>query len=190
MNDFTFYFTLGIEHISGWSAFDHLLFLVALAAGYSVLQWRKVLLLVTAFTIGHALALGFSVLKIVEIPSYWVELLIAASIMVTALSGLLFSQKKKIFNKLSYSLSLLFGLVHGLGFATTIIYMLPADLSALWPICFFNLGLEVVQISAVLFILLLRYVLLKITALSEAQWVVTVEAMALAGGLWLFLFRL
>ena len=190
MSDFTFYFTLGIEHISGWSAFDHILFLTALAAGYSILQWRRVLVLVTAFTIGHATALALSVFNIIDIPNYWVELLIAASIVITAACVLIFGQKKNGSKKLSYALALVFGLVHGLGFATSLIFIIPSGQSAILPICYFNLGLETVQIAVVLIILLLKFLILKFTGCNERQWLVFIEIIALVVGLWLFISRM
>ena len=76
MNDFTFYLNLGWHHIISWDALDHILFIVALAAIYLVKDWKQVIVLVTAFTIGHSLTLALSVYDIVRVNSKWVEFLI------------------------------------------------------------------------------------------------------------------
>jgi hypothetical protein len=92
MGDFGFYFRLGWEHIISTDALDHQLFIAALAAIYLLKDWRQVLILVTAFTIGHSLTLALSVLDIVRFPTNWVEFLIPLTIVITAISNLF--QKK------------------------------------------------------------------------------------------------
>src|SRR5438270_4001604 len=88
MSDFGFYFTIGWEHIINKEALDHIYFIMALAAIYLLKDWRQVLILVTAFTIGHTITLALSTLKLVAVPSKWVEFLIPCTILVTAISNL------------------------------------------------------------------------------------------------------
>src|SRR5437762_7109022 len=88
MSDFGFYFRLGWEHIISWNALDHQLFILSLAAIYLLKEWKQVLVLVTAFTIGHSLTLALSVLNIIRMNSGIVEFLIACTIIVTAISNL------------------------------------------------------------------------------------------------------
>ena len=92
MAEFRFYFSLGWGHIMSWEALDHLLFITALAAIYLLKDWKQVLVLVTAFTLGHSLTLALSVLDIIRFPSNWVEFLIPCTIVITAISNLF--QKK------------------------------------------------------------------------------------------------
>ena len=86
MSDFGFYFSLGWEHIISWNALDHQLFILALAAIYLLKDWRQVLVLVTAFTIGHSLTLALTVLNIIHFPSAWIEFLIPCTIVATAIT--------------------------------------------------------------------------------------------------------
>ena len=92
MNDVGFYFRIGWEHIISWDALDHLLFIAALAAIYLLKDWKQVLILITAFTIGHSLTLALSVFDIIRFNSKWEEFLIPCTIIVTAFSNLF--QKK------------------------------------------------------------------------------------------------
>ena len=129
MSDFNFYFGLGWEHIMSWDALDHLLFIAALAAIYLLKDWKQVLILVTAFTLGHSLTLALSVMDVFRFPSNWVEFLIPCTIVVTAISNLF---QKKFTTKsirINYFLALFFGLIHGMGFANTIRFMLANDQS-------------------------------------------------------------
>ncbi len=84
MGDFGFYFGLGWEHIISADALDHQLFIAAIATIYLLKDWKQVLILVTAFTVGHSLTLALSVLDIVRFPTNWVEFLIPVTIVITA----------------------------------------------------------------------------------------------------------
>lgn len=83
------YFQLGWQHIINWEGYDHILFVIALSAIYLLRDWRKVLVLVTAFTVGHSITLALSVLNIIRIPASLVEFLIPVTICVTAISNIL-----------------------------------------------------------------------------------------------------
>ena len=153
MTDFTFYFHLGWKHIISLDALDHLLFITALAALYSFAQWREVLVLVTAFTIGHSLTLALSVYNMIRVDSVLVEFLIPLTIVITAALNLMKRNSSRLW--LNYILALFFGLIHVLGFANTIRFMLASDQQIGIPLFSFNLGLEVGQIVVVLILLLL-----------------------------------
>lgn len=172
MNDFGFYFQLGWQHIISWEALDHILFVLALSAIYLLTDWRQVLVLVTAFTIGHSLTLALSTLQLITVPSAWVEFLIPCTIVFTACSNLFiktFSTKAIRFN---YFLALFFGLVHGLGFANTLRFLLAQDQSFGWALFGFNLGLEAGQIVIVFFILLASLLVVQFLKMSRRHWVV------------------
>ena len=89
MNDFELYFDMGWQHIISWEALDHILFIIALAAIYLAKNWKQVLVLVTAFTIGHSLTLALSVYDIIRFSGKWVEFLIPCTIIATALFNFL-----------------------------------------------------------------------------------------------------
>src|SRR5476649_420565 len=110
MSDFAFYFKLGWEHIISKDALDHQLFILALACVYTIKDIRKVLILVTAFTIGHSLTLALSVYDVIRFPSKWVEFLIPCTIFITALNNLFQVNYADKSAKINYYLALSFGL--------------------------------------------------------------------------------
>lgn len=171
MEDFWFYFGLGWEHIISPDALDHQLFIAALAAIYLLKDWKQVLILVTAFTIGHSLTLALSVLDIVRFSAKWVEFLIPVTIVITAFSNLF--QKKFTARSVSinYILALLFGLIHGMGFANSIRFMMARDQSLGWSLFGFNLGLEAGQIVVVIVLLAIAYLVVNVIKVSRRDWV-------------------
>lgn len=179
MNDFAFFFDLGWEHIISADALDHQLFILALAAIYLVNDWKKVLILVTAFTIGHSLTLILSTYEIIKASTKWVEFLIPLSIVVTALLNLVKTEKHYGQYRLQYWLALFFGLIHGLGFANTIRFMLADSQSITVPLLSFNIGLEAGQLVVVGMILLLSYFVVNRLKLKRKWWVWGLSAIAL-----------
>src|SRR5688572_28649722 len=177
MRDFGFYFRLGWEHIISTDALDHQLFIAALAAIYLLQDWRQVLILVTAFTVGHSLTLALSVLDIVRFPSNWVEFLIPVTIVITAFSNLF--QKKFTSSSVSinYFMALFFGLIHGMGFANTLRFMLAKDQNLGWSLFGFNLGLEVGQIVVVMMLLLVAHIIVNLFKVKRKEWVIFLSAM-------------
>lgn len=176
MQDFLFYLKLGWEHIISLDALDHQLFVLALIAVYSYSDWKKILVLVTAFTIGHSVTLALSILDIVRVPSAWVEFLIPLTIVLTALGNILMKNKKQSQSKLNYYLALFFGLIHGMGFANTARVMIAKSQSIALPLLGFNVGLEVGQIAIVLGILILLFILLNIFKVNKKDWILFVSS--------------
>lgn len=176
MNDFGLYFGLGWDHIMSWDALDHLLFITALAAIYVPKDWKQVLILVTAFTIGHSLTLVLSVLDILRFPSNWVEFLIPCTIVVTAISNLFQKKFTPRSIRINYFLALFFGLIHGLGFANAIRFMLASDQNLGWGLFAFNVGLEAGQIVVVAVILLAAQAILSTFKILRREWVIFLSA--------------
>src|SRR5690242_19326016 len=115
MQDFTIYFKLGIDHILTLGALDHILFVTALCLRYLWKDWKKVVVLVTAFTIGHSLTLALSALGFIKVNLSWIEFLIPLTIAATCVTNIFqknTEQKKQV--SLIYILALFFGLIHGL----------------------------------------------------------------------------
>ena len=183
MSDFSFYFRFGWEHIISRDALDHQLFILALAAIYTIKDWKQVLILVTAFTIGHSITLFLSVKELVTISSRWVEFLIPCTIVFTAITNLFQKKFTPKSIRINYFLALFFGLIHGLGFANNIRMALANDQSLGWGLFGFNLGLEAGQIIVVLLILGLAYFVLNVIKANRREWVIFASACAFSIGL-------
>lgn len=179
MNNLGFYFDLGWHHIIAWGAIDHLLFILALSAIYLIGNWKQVLILVTAFTIGHSVTLALSVYDLVRANDNWVEFLIPCTIAVTAIFNLLQKDFKPRSLRLNYILALFFGLIHGLGFANAIRFMMAKDQSIGWSLFGFNIGLEAGQLLVVLLILLASYGVVNKAGLNRKWWVWGLSVFAL-----------
>jgi len=176
LQDFLFYFKLGWAHIVSLDALDHQLFILALVAVYTAKNLKQVLILVTAFTIGHSLTLLLSVLDVIRFSSNWVEFLIPCTIFITALNNLF----KKDFSakavQTNYYLALVFGLIHGMGFANSVRMMLAKDQNIGWGLFGFNVGLEVGQIFFVAIILCATWLGLSFFRFKRREWVIFLSA--------------
>lgn len=179
MNDFGFYFTIGWQHILSFDALDHQLFILALTVLYTLKDWKKVLILVTAFTIGHSITLALSTLNILTVPSQIIEFLIPCTIIITAAANI----TKPIWGhksiQLNYFFAMFFGLIHGLGFANALQFMLAKDQSLGWSLLSFNLGLEAGQIAVVIILLLLAHLFLFYLNVNRRYWIVSISAIVL-----------
>lgn len=176
MSDFRFYFGWGWHHIMSWGALDHLLFIAALATIYLLKDWKQVLILVTAFTIGHSLTLALSVLDIIRFPSDWVEFLIPCTIVATAISNLFQKKFTPRSIRINYFLALFFGLIHGMAYANGMRFMLAKDQSLGWSLFGFNVGLELGQIIVVVIILLISWAILRFLNINRRDWVIFLSA--------------
>ena len=180
MGDFSFYFGLGWQHIISPDAIDHILFIIVLAAIYMIDEWKQVLILVTAFTIGHSLTLALSVLDIVRLPDHWVEFLIPCTIVITSITNLFQKRFNKRSLKLNYYLALFFGLVHGMGFANALRFILAKDQQLELALFAFNVGLEVGQLLVVLIILVLAFIFIKQFKVNRREWTLFLSAAVFA----------
>ncbi|SKB73982.1 HupE / UreJ protein [Soonwooa buanensis] len=190
MSDFLFYLNLGWEHIISLDALDHQLFVLALVAVYSYNDWKKILVLVTAFTIGHSVTLALSVFNLLKVPSNWVEFLIPLTIAITALDNILMRNNQKSLMKMNYYLALFFGLIHGMGFANTARMMLAKEQSIFVPLLGFNIGLELGQIVVVFAILIILFILLNIFKVNKKDWIMFVSSGVFALALQMTLERI
>ena len=180
MQDFGFYFKIGWHHIISWNALDHLLFIAALSAIYVLKDWKQVLILVTAFTIGHSLTLALSVFDIIRFSSIWVEFLIPCTIVITAFSNLFQKKFTPRSIRINYFLALSFGLIHGMGFANVLRIMLAKDQSLGWDLLGFNLGLEAGQIVVVISLLIVAAIILSLFRVNRREWVIFLSAAVLS----------
>ena len=170
MHDFPLYFELGWQHILDWKGYDHILFVMVLCGTYLLSDWRKVLVLVTAFTIGHSITLALSVLKIIHVKTDLIEFLIPVTILITAASNILAGKSKPRGVQLKYILALFFGLIHGLGFSNYLNSILGKSTNIVAELFAFNVGLEFGQIIIVSGILLVSFILINIFKIKKWDW--------------------
>jgi len=171
MQDFGIYFQLGIQHLLDFSGYDHILFVIALSSSYLIADWRKVIVLVTAFTVGHSLTLVLSVFNLIRVNATLVELLIPLTIVITAFSNVVKRQRRQAGNDwLNYGYALFFGLIHGLGFSNYLRSLLGQENSLAGPLFAFNLGLEVGQLAVVFAVLVLSFIVTGVFAVHRRNW--------------------
>ncbi len=172
MHPFEFYLKLGFEHIADIAAYDHILFLVALCAVYRIEEWKKILILVTAFTIGHSITLVLVSLDIFSIPSNIIKFLIPLTIFLTALHNVLGADKSDTTFKMkrNYAMALFFGMIHGMDFSNYFkaLIMDPSDIVV--PLLGFNIGIELGQLLIVLFIVGIAFLFLNILKVKHREW--------------------
>jgi hypothetical protein len=183
VSEFALYLRLGATHIADLAGYDHILFVAALAVSYPPAAWRRLALLVTAFTVGHSLTLVLSTLGWVRVSASLIEALIPATILATAaLQGWTYRQPRLDGGaddgrlSLRFVLATGFGLVHGLGFSTFLRALLGAEESLLLPLFAFNVGLELGQLVILAAVLLLGAVASRALGLSRRAWVLSVAA--------------
>lgn len=168
MTLFELYLRLGFKHIIDINGYDHIVFILALCAGYSFTQFRKILILVTAFTIGHSITLALSTLKIISISTSLVEFLIPVTILITAISNLFYSNKGK--GQFIYLITVFFGLIHGLGFSNYLKALIGKESNILTPLLAFNVGLEIGQILIVVVQFLVLFIAITFFKMNHRNW--------------------
>jgi hypothetical protein len=183
MSEFQLYFGLGKDHILDYkNGYDHILFVVALCALYIGRDWKKILILVTAFTIGHSITLALSTLKIVNVKADLIEFLIPLTIFITAGSNL-FKNENNISDspmQMNYFYASFFGLIHGLGFSNYLKSILGKNESIITQLFAFNLGLEFGQIIIVVLFMSVCFILVDLFGLNRRDWKMVISS-AVAG---------
>ncbi|WP_256006999.1 HupE/UreJ family protein [Pedobacter deserti] len=170
MRDFNLYFELGWQHILDWQGYDHILFVLVLCGIYTAKDWKQVLILVTAFTVGHSVTLALSALRLLSVNTALVEFLIPVTIAITALSNIASKKTKPKGLGLKYTLALLFGLIHGLGFSNYLKSLLGKSTNIVLELFAFNIGLEFGQILIVIAALLLSFILISLVKIKRWDW--------------------
>lgn len=179
MSEFWIYFQIGLKHVLDIHAYDHVLFLIALTIPYAFKDWKRILLLVSVFTIGHTLALLLSVFGIIAIKVNIVEFLIPVTILITAFFHLFTAGKasKNESINLIFFVTLFFGIIHGLGFSNYFKTILGGTAtSKLLPLCEFALGIETAQLIVVFVVLIISYIVQTIFRFSKRDWALVMSA--------------
>lgn len=170
MQEFSVFFRLGLDHITDINGYDHLLFILTLCAFYHLNQWRNILVLVTAFTLGHSLTLALSVMNILVAPAEVIEFLIPVTIFLTAIYNIVAKStgSQKIY--LNYALALVFGLIHGMGFSNYLRALTDDTSELLGQLFAFNLGLEVGQLIIVVVFFAFYALLSAFVKILHREW--------------------
>lgn len=202
-SEFLVYLRLGMNHIADLRGYDHILFVAALTLAYRPAEWRRLLILVTAFTVGHSITLALATLGLVRIPSALVEASIAATIVLSSLVAVILALKTEPAEGgpigprsapsgqgLRYVLAAGFGLIHGLGFSTFLRSLLGAEDSLLLPLLAFNIGLEAGQLLIVTAVLFVGAAVERYLRVSRRDWVLMIGSAIAALGLSMLLQRL
>lgn len=175
MSEFQAYFQLGFDHITDSNGYDHILFIIALCTVYTLVDWKKVIILVTAFTVGHSITLAMATMGMISIRPDVIELLIPVTILITAIINFFYKTPKTSYAKEKtyssrYPLALTFGLIHGLGFSNYLRALLGKEADILNPLLGFNIGLEIGQLLIVLIVLSIAFVMIELFRLSKLKW--------------------
>ncbi len=183
MSEFQLYFILGKDHILDYAnGYDHILFIVALCAMYLMSDWKKLLILITAFTIGHSVTLALSTFEVVSVKAELIEFLIPLTIFITAISNIFRREENQsTFSlQMNYGYALFFGLIHGLGFSNYLKSILGRDESIITQLLAFNIGLEFGQIIIVAIFLAAAFIIVDLFSRSRRDWKLILSS-AIAG---------
>jgi HupE / UreJ protein len=171
----------GINHVLDINAYDHVLFLIALTVPYVFKEWKRVLLLVSVFTLGHTLSLVLAVYDVVNIKVSLVEFLIPITILIVAIFNVFTAGKGPQKGKVGvlFISTLFFGLIHGLGFAREFKIIVSDSESKLALLAEFALGIEIAQVIIVFIVLFLGYLAQTLFRFSKRDWVMVISAVVI-----------
>ena len=192
MSTFQLYLTLGLQHIADFKGYDHILFIIVLCAVYQLKHWNKILILVTAFTIGHSTSLVLATFDLIRVSGDWIEFLIPVTILLTAI-GNLFQRKESYsvgHHKYKYGLALFFGLIHGLGFSNYLRALLSEEDNLAGPLFSFNLGIELGQIMIVSCFLIAGLIAINLFKAKAREWNLVISGAGIGISLLLIFERL
>lgn len=172
MGDFGFYLREGVYHITDWKGYDHIMFVMALCLPYLLKDWRRVLILITAFTLGHTITLALSVFNKILVPTSWIEFLIPVTIVITALENLMNNNTDRKHTNWRYISALVFGLIHGMGFSNYLKSLLGKSESIVTQLLAFNIGLEAGQLLIVAVVLFISFLFVQVLNTQRREWTV------------------
>ena len=183
MSEFQLYFSLGKDHILDYAnGYDHILFIIALCAVYVINDWKRILILVTAFTVGHSVTLALATLNVISVNAKWIEFLIPLTILITAVANLFRNETmlKAGGIQANYLFALFFGLIHGMGFSAYLRAILGKGHGIVVQLFAFNVGLEFGQIIIVGIFLAVSFIAVNIAGSLRRDWKMVISS-AVAG---------
>ena len=171
---------MGLHHVLDFSAYDHILFLIVLAVIFSFNQFKKVLWLVTLFTIGHSITLALSAYEVLTVNIDLIEFLIPVTIFITGAMNV-FTAKNSSAGKQNTNLvfALFFGLIHGLGFSNYFKMMVGREDNKVFPLLEFALGIEAAQIVIILGILVIGTILQHFVKVTQRDWILVCSSIVI-----------
>jgi hypothetical protein len=183
MSTFQLFFNVGIEHILNIEGVDHILFIIALCSIYLLRDWRRVIILVTAFTLGHSLTLALVTLQFFQTNSELIEFLIPITIFITASTNIY--KGSKAFQRsskwqINYLFAAFFGLIHGMAFANELRALIGREEQLVNKLLAFNLGIEVGQLAVVGIFLIAGYLFISLLSFNRRDWNLVINS-AIAG---------
>jgi len=179
MDEFEFYLNLGLRHVLDWKAYDHVLFLIVLTIYYSFKEWKNVIWVVTAFTIGHTFSLILSAYDLIYVKMDIIEFLIPLTIFATAWYNILINKKASKNILFTSIVSVGFGLIHGFGFSSYFKIMVDDTEDKIFPLIEFAIGIEIAQLLIVMFILSLNFIVLGLLKKQKRDWVIIVSSIVI-----------
>jgi hypothetical protein len=185
MEEFKTWFFIGFDHIMDIQALDHTLFILALVVAYDSSQIKKIIFLITAFTIGHSVTLALSALELISFNQKIIEFSIPLTIFLTALNNIVNrKESKKKFVSSNYIIGLVFGLIHGLGFANYLKALLFKG-NVVFELFAFNVGIEIAQIILVFVFLFLSFLFSRFVFSKREDWILFISSIIMGVSLML-----
>lgn len=178
LENFWFNVEYGMNHVLDINAYDHVLFLIVLTIPYLFKDWKRVLILVSVFTLGHTLSLALAAYGAITISASLVEFLIPLTILIVALFNVFTAGKGAKKEKIGvlFISTLFFGLIHGLGFGREFKMFIGSTESKLMPLIEFALGIEIAQVIIVFVVLFLGFVFQTVFRFSKRDWIMVVSS--------------
>lgn len=167
MTVFETYLRLGLNHILDLNGLDHIVFILLMVAPFEAKHWKPIFIMVTAFTLGHSVTLALAALNVFNFDSRIIELGIAFSILLAALLNVVKQKHDQGSLKIKYTITTLFGLIHGLGFSNFLKALLGKETDIIQPLFAFNIGLELGQLLVVASLFLLFFILSKLAKIKQ-----------------------
>lgn len=180
MDQFWFYTKQGLTHVLDLKAYDHILFLIVLTVPYVFKDWKRVLWLVTVFTIGHTFSLFLSVYDVISVNSNLVEFLIPMTILIAAIFNIFTAGKGSSKEKLGlvFFITLFFGVIHGLGFSNYL-KMISSGHNKFLSLIEFAVGIEIAQVIIVFLVLIIGFIVQTIFRFNKKDWITIISAIVI-----------
>ncbi len=182
MQEFWFYVKLGFNHVLDWGAYDHILFLSALAIPFTFVSWKKVVVLATIFTIAHCTSLALSAFEVFTVDVGLIEFFIPITILLTALFNFIFvfRDAKNVGMYLHVLATAFFGLIHGFGFSNYFKMLMAEEDDKVIPLLGFATGIEFSQVAIIMVILGIAFVLQDILKVRRTIFIAIASILVIA----------
>ena len=182
MQEFLFYIKLGLNHVLDFGAYDHILFLSALAVPFTFKHWKRVLILATIFTVAHCTSLALSVYEVATVDVGLIEFMIPVTILLTALFNFAYVYKEAL--EVGLFLHILatafFGLIHGFGFSNYFKMLMAEEKDKITPLLGFATGIELSQVTIILVVLIISYVALNLLKVKRSVFITVASILIIA----------